>query len=477
MAAAYAPAAAVDTVTLHKIGDFLELDLGRLFAWLRAGFRTAVILAVAGAFVGAAFGVLSTAKYTVSSEILIDPANLQVVADDLFQQPGQVDSALLNAGSKLRVLTSRNVLARVVEELRLAEDPEFYDPTPGLGLSTILPGNKEAPNPQLAALTSLSSRVSATADENSFVATLFVTSESSEKSIRISDAIVQAFKEELASGEADGAARTADSLNNRLNELKEDVKVAEERVEAYKRSHNLISTSGELIGSQTIALLNAQVVEAQSRLIAAQSTYDELLAAGVNASTSDTQASTVLSGLRASAGALQQQLNAQSVTYGQRHPTIARLSTELAAVETQLQAEVGRIVAAAKVRVEEARTALAALEQEANDLRTRMFSDNEALVRLRELERDAVSKAAIYEAFLARAREVTEREQIDTTNIRVISTAVPPAARSWPPRTLVVALVGAMGGLFLGLLIATGVGMARDLRAGSGRHPDAAATA
>src|SRR5689334_3386920 len=90
----------VATVTLGKIGDFLELDFGRLFVWLKKGLLASVALAGLGAVAGGAYAVLSPAKYTVSTDILIDPANLQVVTDDLFQQPGQVDNALLTAGSK-----------------------------------------------------------------------------------------------------------------------------------------------------------------------------------------------------------------------------------------------------------------------------------------------------------------------------------------------------------------------------------------
>lgn len=467
----------VETVTLGKIGDFLELDFGRLLVWMRSGMVAALVLAVLGAAAGGAYAVLSPPKYTVTTDILIDPANLQVVSDDLFQQPGQVDSALLNAGSKLRIMTSGNVLTRVVDKLNLVADKEFYDPTPGL-LSSLLGSKDEDPaDPRLAALSSLDKRVSSTADEKSFVATLRVSSETPDKSIILSSAIVDAFKAELATAEADGAGRTAAALNDRLDELKASVKIAEEKVEAFKRENNLATSSGELVNTQTMAQLNAQVVEAQSRVIAAQSTYDELVSAGRNATTADTQASGALTTLRASAGALKQQLDAQSMVYGPRHPTIVRLNTELAAVNAQLETEIGRIAGAAKVTLDEAKASFVALTARADELKTSVFGDNEALVTLRELERDATSKSTIYEAFLSRARQVTEREQLDTTNVRVISTAVPPPGRSWPPRTVVMLGAGAVGGFIVGMLLAIVFGMLRDMRQSPRRRGAASATA
>jgi uncharacterized protein involved in exopolysaccharide biosynthesis len=456
----------VETVTLNKLGDFLELDFGRLFTWLRRGMLLGLVLAAIGGVAGGIYAMVATPKYTVSTDILIDPANLQALPDDLYQQPGQVDSALLNAGSKFRVMTSGNVLSRVVTELNLTDDKEFYNPEPGFSLSSLIPGSGEKADaqPEVAALAALTKKVTAKADEKSFVATLYVSSESSDKSIRISDAIVRSFQTELATAESSGASRTADALNDRLNELKASVKDAEEKVEAYKRANNLAASSGELVSNQTLTQLNAQVVDAQARVIAAQSAYDELVAAGASANTADTQVSASLGSLRSQVAGLRSQLDSQSTIYGPRHPTIVKLNTELAAAQSELNAELGRIVAAARVTLDEAKSGLQALTEKADALKTNVFSDNEALVALRELERDAASKTTIYEAFLSRAKQVAEREQIDTTNVRVISTAVPPPARSWPPRTVVMVGAGAAGGFVLAMLIAVVLGIRRDMR-------------
>ena len=262
-------------VTIDKLGDFLELDFRRLFVWLRAGLRMATILAVVGGIAGGAYAMLSKPRYTVGTDILINPANLQVVANDLYSQPGQVDSQVLNTGSKVRVLTSRNVLTQVVDELQLYNDAEFFDPTPSL-LQELIGTDEPIPDGRLAAQESLEKRVRAVADEKSFVATLLVSAETTTKAIAISQSMVKSFQEELARGEAEGANRAAAALDDRLDQLKSDVQIAEEKVEAYKRLHRLSSTDGKLVSSQSMAQLNAQLGEAQSRVIAAQASYDAL---------------------------------------------------------------------------------------------------------------------------------------------------------------------------------------------------------
>jgi uncharacterized protein involved in exopolysaccharide biosynthesis len=455
------------TVTLDKIGDFLELDFGRLFVWLRNGLLIATVLGATGGVLGLGFAVLTKPRFTVTTDVLIDPANLQVVEGDLYSQPGQVDGQLLIAGSKLRVLTSRNVLERVVNDLHLTEDTEFYDPNPGFTLPGLPSGEgSEAKlDPKVIALRNLTQRVSAVADEKSFVASLLVSSESTDKAIRISEAMIQAFQSELAAAESEGAARAAASLDDRLDQLKRDVQVAEERVQAFRRDNNLAASgNGELVSTQTMSALNSQLVEAQARLIAAQTAYDAIRADGPNASPTGTSAATALAALRDKAAALQQELTAQAMVYGPRHPTIVRLEAELSAVQRQVNTEVDRVVSTAKSTLDEAKASLAALTAQTENLTGDVFTDNQLQVQLRELERDAASKTAIYESFLSRARQITEQEQIDTTNVRVISTAVPPPGRSWPPRTVVVIAMGAFAGFFLGMMVAVGLGIWRDLR-------------
>ena len=454
----------VATVTLDKIGDFLELDFRRLFVWLRAGLLLACIMAVIGGILGGAYGLLAKPRYTVGTDVLIDPANLQIVNNDLYSQSGQVDGQLLTTGSKLRVLTSRNVLARVVDDLDLVNDPEFFDPTPGFNLSALLGGGGQKPDPRLAALKNLAERVSATADEKSFVATLSVSSESADKAILISQAIVTAFQKELAKSDSEGAGRAAAALDDRLAQLKSDVQLAEERVEAYRRTHNLSASNGQLVTSQTMTQLNAQIGDAQSRVIAAQASYDALLATGSNATSVDVAASPSLAVLLDRAGGLQQQLDAQAMIYGQRHPNILRLKAELAAVTSHVKIELNRSMQVAKATLDKANAALAALRAQMQDLEGDVFADNDSQVELRELERDAASRTAVYESFLSRARQITEREQIDTTNIRVISTAVPPSGRSWPPSKIILIGLGAFAGFAAGMMLALAIGIVRDLR-------------
>ncbi|MEB2844603.1 lipopolysaccharide biosynthesis protein [Rhizobiales bacterium RZME27] len=452
-------------VTLEKVADFLELDLRRLLVWLKDGLKLIVVFMIFGGVLAATYGMMATRRYTVTVDVLIDPANLQVVTNDLYSQPGQIDGQLLTVVNRMRIMTSGNVLARVVETMKLADDQEFYEPPkPGL-LSGLTGKQAEAPDAQLVAIKSLQKKVSVTADDRSFVAHLSVSSEVPDKAIAISKAIVQAFQEELARADADGARRAAAALDERLGQLKRDVLAADEKVEAYRRANNLTAgEDGQLVSSLSLTQLNTQLAAARTRVIDAQVSYNALMKVGTDAVGNQLAVPSGLALLLDRASALRQQVEALRMVYGDRHPSIVRMQAELTAMGDQVRSELTRATNAAKSELDKANSALTTLRTQMTELEGSAFNDNQSQVQLRELQRDATSKAAIYESFLSRTRQITEREQINTTNVRVISEALPPSGRSWPPSTTVLFVLGMMAGLVIGTGLAIARGIFLDLR-------------
>ncbi|GGB07342.1 cell shape-determining protein [Brucella endophytica] len=440
-------------VTMEKVGDFLELDFRRIFVWLRAGLMLALALALLGALAGGIYGFMAPKRYTVATDILINPGNLQVVDNDLFPQAGQIDSQVLVARSRQRVLTSRNVLSRVVDELHLADDPEFAPRT-----------SDPATDRKLAALSKLQQDVNVRADEQSFVTTLLVTAETPGEAIELSQAIVKAFREELAETESEGANRAAAALDSRLSQMKQDVLAAEKNVEDYKRAHKLVSSNGQLVSSQSMTQLNTQILDARARLATAQANYDTLVAGGINGTNANPAVSPTLADLRNKANTAREQLNSLSVQLGPRHPSILKLKVTLDTINAQLRAEYQRTVDGAKANRDAAQISLNSLNAEMNKLQGAVFNAGDSEIALRELERESASKAAIYQRYLERTRQLNERERIDTTNVQVISAPTPPKGRSWPPSTKLLVVLGAIGGFGLGLLLALARGIRQDMR-------------
>jgi Mrp family chromosome partitioning ATPase len=153
----------------------------------------------------------------------------------------------------------------------------------------------------------------------------------------------------------------------------------------------------------------------------------------------------------------------QMTSLGQRHPAVIEIQAEAARLRKMVEDEIHRIALAARSEYESARANEAALTANLETLKHSAVTTNEAMVTLRELERDVQASRAVYESFLVRARETGEQERLDTKNIRVISRAELPQHRSFPPSNLLLAV----GALLLGVGAGTGIVIMRDTNGGA----------
>ncbi|WEZ85861.1 GNVR domain-containing protein (plasmid) [Rhizobium sp. 32-5/1] len=311
--------------------------------------------------------------------------------------------------------------------------------------------------------------VSVVVDEKSFMASLSVYAQTAAKAIEISEALVEGFQVELATADSENAARTARALDDRLGDLKRDVLDADERVENYKRAHKLsIGDNGGLVSAQTLTQLNNDIIAARTRAINAQSSYDEMLKAGNSLIGSQAAVSPALTLLLQASGLLQQQYEDQAAILGPRHPSIVRLQARRLSMQQQVGAELERVRSAAKAELDKANATVVELTNKMNAFEDSTFDDNQSQIELRELQRDVAAKTAIYESFLSRTRQITEREQINTNNVRVISEPLPPSSRSWPPSAIVFLILGGIAGAVLGIGLSLLRGIVSDMRTPSG---------
>ena len=140
----------------------------------------------------------------------------------------------------------------------------------------------------------------------------------------------------------------------------------------------------------------------------------------------------------------------QMTSLGERHPAVIEIQAQAERLRRMIDDEVNRIALSARSEYESAHANEDMLARSLEALKHNAVVTNEAMVTLRELERDVQASRAVYEAFLVRARETGEQERLDTKNIRMISRADLPLRRSFPPSNLILALAALLLGIVAG---------------------------
>ena len=438
-----------------------NFDLQRFLSVIWRDKATILWTTALSLLIAVLFATLVPPRYTATTQILIDPTDLRAVANDLTPANQANDAAVLQVESQVRVLTSDNVLRRVINAESLDRDPEF------IGRSSWLGGARYGDD-SLTALNALKRAVQVKRAERTYVVDVSVTSHDPAKAARIANAIAQAYLAEQTDVRSDAARQISQSLSARLTELKDRVRQAEDRVETYKARNNILGASGQLVNEQQLSELNNQLGMARARTAAAKARLDQIEHVRIPkeeiGAFAEAVQSQTITALRTQYAEIMRREAEQMTSLGERHPAVIEIQAQAERLRHMIEDEVRRIALSARSEYESARANEAALAANLEKLKGNAVTTNEAMVTLRELERDVAASRAVYKSFLVRARETGEQERLDTKNIRVISRADPPLRRSFPPSNTLLAV----GALLIGVCGGTGIVM---MRAADGSAP------
>ena len=430
------------------------IDVQKIWSVLWRGKITILLSTMVAVALAAAFVLLVPHKYTATTQILIDPMDLRAAQSDISPAIPQSDAAVLQVESQARVIASDNVLSRVVASEGLDHDPEFVR------------GALAEKYGPLAALNELERRVQVKRSERTYVVDVSVTSEDPEKAARLANAIAQTYLTEQTEVRSNAARQISQSLMGRLKELQGRVRDAEQKVEAYKASHNIVGANGELVNEQQLTNLNTQLSLARARTSEAKARLDQVESVlhsktPIGAFPEAVQSQTITM-LRSQYAEIMRRDAEQKSSLGERHPAVIEIEAQGARLQKLIEDEVSRIAQSDSAEYERAKADEDMLSRQVDALKNTAVSTNESLVGLRELERDVQASRAVYESFLVRSRETGEQEQVDTKNIRIISKADRPLYRSSPPPSLILGLAAALLGFASGVGIVIMRGSAED---------------
>jgi polysaccharide biosynthesis transport protein len=455
------------------MGEEHWITLADLLRTVKVHWRNIVL---AGCITGALATVgvfLVTPKYQGAALVMVDEQQSHVV--DGVNDPAvlsELPSDPSSIASQVEVLQSRALAGEVVDNLKLVNDEEFNGERNDLinmatrwvrsldifGLTADKAGglSPEQKKREKVVDTFLR-RLDVNSLGHSTIIEVDFLSESATKAARIANAIADIYVRNQMATKSKAGEGASHWLTDRVAQLSRQASAATGAVQQYKAEHGLVDTStGTALTDQEMGNLMTQLIAAEGNQAQAQAKLTQmrqLVASGRDADVSQVVDSPLITQLREQETTLLQQDSDMQSRYGPLNPKLQDIEGQLKVLRAKISDEVNRVVGTVSNDATVAAAQAAALKRDMANLKVDTNGQNLDRVKLGELEADATSATAVYQAFLERLKQAQQQATLKTPDAHVASPAAVPL-KTHTPKTLIIIGASIPLGLMIGFLIA-----------------------
>ena len=458
------------------------IDLDRLWAAIVRRANVIAACVVASMVLAGLYLVFATPAYTAMTQVLLDES-LSRYAEEETTVPTsqQVDNRIASA---VEVLKSKEMALTVVDKAKLDQNNTIVNPpmspvdlvkssVKGI-LSFVLPGDPPASEEAMRngrrekAAAILQQSLTVERVGRSSVIAISTRSIDRQLAAVIAKTYANAFLTEQLNANFDATERASVWLQERLNDLNQRSQAASLAVEKFKASNNIVSSRGELMSESQLSDLNGQLIAAQADAATASARYTQyksILDQGPDAAVNNAVVSSrdtdnsVIQDLRKRYITISDRERGVVQQFGADHPQAVALAAEKKEISAQVYQELQQLTGSFKNDFDVTNSRVQSLRENIDRVAGRNSEANITMVQLRELEQRAAALKTLYESYLGRFEEASQKQSFPIAKARIISEAGLPTAPSSPKKTMTMAL-----SIVLGMMLGGGLAAVLEFR-------------
>jgi len=439
---------------------------------VKAAFRRQAAVLVGGCCLGLAGGIAYTVAavplYTASARVLIDDSSVRAVAD--LAAVGNFGAQDSSIDSQVELLRSEQIGLAVIDRLGLADGHQNSPPEPSLldklrrvkdFRTWFVPPEAADPpaSSRLAALRRLQQNMYVRRVSRTYVLSIEYTSADRGEAARVANGIADAYLQDQLESKYESTRRAGSWLRERIAELRKQSHEADLAVERFRSDNNLLAAGGRLITEQQSSEINSQLIIARADTARARARFERIKSiidtGDTGALVTEALEQPIFNELRSKYLDRSKRVSDLVERLDPGHVQVVNLRNEMRDYERLIFEELGRIAESYRSDYEVAKSREKSLDESLSGALGITAEANDALVTLRELERQAETYRTLHRNFLSRFEETTQKQSFPITEARIITRASVPEKPSHPrtTRALIFSLLlGAVGGAGIGVL-------------------------
>lgn len=444
-----------------------KMPLLRQYLRIALRRRYAILAAVVGCvLLGLIVTLLMTPKYTATSTIEISRESDKVtnfqgvereasVADQEFYQ------------TQYGLLRSRSLSERVAAQLRLVDDPKFFEMfgvSPDEPAFQLVNGRYPASGRavrQRVAGEILLKNLNVAPTRLSRLVDIHFTSPDAALSAKVANAWAENFIQTNLERKIQATSYGRNLLQRQLSEYKDRLDQSQRQLVSYASEQGIINlpaqggaegrTSSERsIVADDLAALNSSLAQATADRIQAEARYQQVGRAGASTEALRNIAINNLRQRRAELAAEYQQLMTR---FEPGYPAAQALQSQINQLDRSIVREEGRVTNSLQADYREAVERERALQAKVNQLKSSFLDLRRRSIQYNIYQQEVDTNRALYDGLLQRFKEIGVAGGVGVNNVAVVDPADVPQRPS-SPRLLINLAVSILAGLVLGAAIA-----------------------
>ena len=374
--------------------------------------------------------------------------------------------------TQYKILETRSIAKRVVQNLKLAEHPEFLpkpetpfqkwksnilNPISGLFTSSNkISNSKKNPSENEKESTLINQflgKLNIEPIRNSRLVKIHFDSNYPELSAQVPDNLATAYIQQSLETRFIATQQAKEWLTGQLDDLKAKVERADEALQSFGSKHGIISLEEkENVTIQRLTELNEALTKAETERMAKEAVYKQTKDRNFDSLLSILDNRLIMD-LKQAYIRVEADYMKLSETFKPEYPEMMRLKSQMQTIQKRIDGEINKIITGIKNDYESGLRKESLLRQAFENQKTKAQEMKEKAIQYNILKRESDTNKELYKGLLQRMKEAGVSAGILASNIQVIDQAELPTKPYKPNRQLNL-LLAAVVGLFLGLGLA-----------------------
>lgn len=384
-------------------------------------------------------------KYESHADIVVDLKTPDTLTGGYV--PAMMMSSFM--GTQIDLVKSRKVADRVIDSLRLDKNPQFItawnEQTDGVGdIRSWLFG-------------ALSGNLTVVPSRNSSLFTITFSASDPQGAAAVANAYAQAYVQVVLDMKVSPAGENASWFKDRLQSLRDEVDQAQATLSDFRREKGIVGDTRGRLDTEA-----ARLNDMAGQLTAAQAIGADIRSRGGASRDLETlpevMQNPLIQNIRIQINEARAKLQESASRLGPNHPEYKRLTVQLSELETQLNTQMERVKSSLSVMSAQGSARVGSLQQSMNDQRKKVINLNADMDRMAVLQHQLDAAEAAYLNVSQRYTQTNLESQTTSTNINVVSPAVPALSPTSPN-----VLLNLVAAIFLGMILGCAGAVAVEL--------------